>query len=157
MSVEWKLKTLAEYIGADDINEIANVDDLMYDTNDATFLVLTETERKNLAWDNLYYGHDDNWYDAEQLSKFLAIEKEELELMFVKDVLMDDQAVLKLNGTFRIQGHKINSLIDSIMDFPTFIDYCFNWHNEKNDIGMIISEDNETIKNELYIYKVDGM
>ena len=66
MSVELKLKTLAEYIGADYLDRIENEDDIVFHTQDDSYYVLTERERNSLAWDILYHEHDSEWYGIDE-------------------------------------------------------------------------------------------
>ena len=159
MSVQLKLATLAEYIGEDDLDRIENEDDIVFHTQDDSYYVLTEKERNSLAWDILYHEHDSEWYGVDEVSELLGMDKEEIKTIFLSDVLLDNDGVTKSHGELKIEGQKLNSLIDKVMNFPKFIDLYFATYKKENHIGIIITKGNseEILKNEFYIYRINDL
>lgn len=148
-----KTKLLASYFDVKTLSEVEEAGDISFFVNEKLFYVLTEQERREMAFDILYESHEDEWYAVKELSDLLRTTQEDLENQVIAKKMLGSKGIYCIEDKTMIRGDTLNSIICKYMTVNEFIGNYLKAFEMANEVGEIVSEGEEIHYQGFYIYK----
>jgi hypothetical protein len=148
-----KIKLLASFFNIKTLSEIEDAGDISFFVGEKLYYVLTEQERREMAFSILDETHNDEWYATKELAHLLHTTQEDVENHVIAKKILGSKGIYHNEDKMMVRGDTLNEIIYKYMTVPEFIDNFLKTFEQSNEVGEIVSEGEEIIYDGMYIYK----